>query len=473
MSSEEADNDAPTYAVVDKKIKKNRSVLEKKEPDILSDSNIPTYALVDKNKKSSFSPKTTKYYADSTYDVISLENLHSSPNEDQESVSGDVTEKKDEVKKPLSESLHDKRFLCLLVAIIVIIVTSCVCFLIAFLQISQLRSETAAVQDVSINKLYLQLENMTQYIENKTRKSEASVRMLYNWLLSENVAQQVSNSSSLQLSEMFENEIRMLILDILERSGQYQDYPAASCSAVLLFAPSSPSGHYWVRSSNSSAVHVYCNMTRLCSNTIGGWMRVFELDMTDNSTQCPSDLRLNDTNLRTCGINSSGNLACSSATFNLNGIKYSSVHGVIRAYGCGSPDAYGIAEGQRNISYLNIDSNYVDGISLTYGMTPRQHIWTFAVGNSGCGNSPPFVYSDYYCGDIDQTSSICNSNNQNIQWNGSSCESQSQCCSLNNPTQFYKQLPQPTTDDIEMRLCRDQSAFNENIFIDMIDIYVQ
>ena len=202
-------------------------------------------------------------------------------------------------------------------------------------------------------------------------------------------------------------------------------------------------------------------------------MRVTELDMTDNSTQCPSGLRLNDTNLHTCGINSSGNLACSSATFNLNGIKYSSVHGVIRAYGCGSPDAYGIAEGQRQSSDLDIDSNYVDGISLTYGMTPRQHIWTFAVDNdeTGCENSPSFVHNDYYCGDINNLS--CNSNIQDIQWIGGSCGSQSQCCSLINPTQFYKQLPQLTTDDIEMRLCRDQSASNENIFLEMIDIYVQ
>ena len=217
--------------------------------------------------------------------------------------------------------------------------------------------------NVSINKLYLQLENtthniesivqlyqqlesMTQYIENETRKSEASVHMLYNRLLSEDVAQQVNNSSSLQLSEMFENEIRMLILDILERPGQYQDYPAASCAAVLLFAPSSLSRLYWVRSSNGSAVRVYCDMIRLCGNTIGGWMRVAELDMTDNSTQCPSDLRQNNNNLLTCGINSSGNLSCSSTTFNLNGIKYSSVYGVIRAYARGTPDCYGIAQGQ-------------------------------------------------------------------------------------------------------------------------------
>ena len=289
--------------------------------------------------------------------------------------------------------------------------------------------------NASINKLYLQLENTTQYIENETRRSEAPVHLLYNRLLSEDVAQQV-NPSSLQLSEMFENEIRWLILDILENPGQYQDYPAASCSAVLLFAPSSPSGLYWVRSSNGSAVHVYCDMTRLCGNIIGGWMRVVELDMTDNSTQCPSGLRQNNyNNLRTCGINSSGNLACSSATFNLNGIRYSSVHGVIRAYGCGTPDGY-----HHRSTTLNINSNYVDGISLTYGMTPRQHIWTFAVGHSRCGNSPSFVHNDYYCGDIDRTE--CNSNIQGIRWNGGECSSQDRCCSPNNPTQFYKQLPQ-------------------------------
>ena len=478
MSSEEADNNAPTYAVVGKKIKKNHSVIEK-ESDI-SDSNIPTYALVDKNKNSSLSPKTTKYYADSTYDVISLENLHSSPNEDQESVSGDVTEKKDEVKKPLSESLHDKKFLCLLVAIIVIMVTSCACFLLAFLQISELRSETAAVQDVSINKLYLQLDNTTQYIENETRRSETSVRMLYNWLLSENVTQQVNNSSSLQLSEMFESEIRMLILDILENPGQYHYYPVASCATVLFFAPSSPSGLYWVRSSNGSAVHVYCDMTRLCGNTIGGWMKVIELDMTDNSTQCPSDLRLNDNNLRTCGINSSDTLSRSSTTFNLSGIRYSSVHGMIRAYGCGSPDGFNAYGGYGRSTTPNISSNYVDGISLTYGLIPRQHIWTFAVRKSNTDCIPPSslqIENDYFCGNINSGSNSGNINSltthNRIQWNRGTCESQSQCCSPNNPMKFYKQLPQPTTDDIEMRLCRDESATNENIFIDMIDIFVQ
>ena len=42
---------------------------------------------------------------------------------------------------------------------------------------------------------------------------------------------------------------------------------ASSCSAIFVMHPSSPSGHYWIRSSNGSAVRVYCEMTRSCGNT--------------------------------------------------------------------------------------------------------------------------------------------------------------------------------------------------------------
>jgi hypothetical protein len=74
--------------------------------------------------------------------------------------------------------------------------------------------------------------------------------------------------------------------------------PSSSCAALPL---SSPSGYYWVRASNGSAVHVYCDMTRSCGGVTGGWMRVAELDMTNSSHQCPSGLRQrNDSNIRTC-----------------------------------------------------------------------------------------------------------------------------------------------------------------------------
>ena len=154
MSSEVAE-DLPTYSVVNKKMKKNHSVPENVESD-MSKSSIPMYTVVDKNKSS---PKNTADMEldNPTYDMMSADNLYSSTTiETQNTLSNNM--KNDEDEKSLSESLCDKRFLCLLVAIIVIIVTSCVCFLIAFIQISELRSETAAVQDVSINKLYLQVE---------------------------------------------------------------------------------------------------------------------------------------------------------------------------------------------------------------------------------------------------------------------------------------------------------------------------
>ena len=44
-------------------------------------------------------------------------------------------------------------------------------------------------------------------------------------------------------------------------------------------------------------------------------------------------------------------------------------------------------------------------------------------------------------------------------WDGAGCESTStECCTFNSPPWFYKQLPQPTTDNIEMMLCRDKDG---------------
>ena len=65
-------------------------------------------------------------------------------------------------------------------------------------------------------------------------------------------------------------------------------------------------------------------------------------------------------------------------------------------------------------TYVNIDSNYVDGISLTHGNNPRRHIWTFAVafndelslprtyqcvrpGNRSIMAPPSFMGMDYFC----------------------------------------------------------------------------
>ena len=336
----------------------------------------------------------------------------------------------------------------------------------------------------SINMFHHQL---SQEIENESQQLNSSINMLHHQLSQkiENESQQLNSSINTLNQEylVLENDTQQLI-NVLQSTGEYQSYPAASCAAVLLYAPFSPSGHYWVRSSNGSAIRVYCDMIRSCGNITGGWMRVAELDMTNSSTQCPSGLRQRtDSNIRTCARNSNSG-GCSSVTLYTSNIHYSRVCGKIKAYQFGSTNAFGFNPD-------HIESYYVDGVSLTHGR-PMQHIWTFAAARDEsefsphakcpCTNinttdsatpPPEFVENNYFC---DTGSSDFNVNNifysDDPLWDGAGCGPLNTCCSFNNPPWFYKLLAQPTTDDIEMRVCRSDPISNEDIGIEMFDIYI-
>ena len=128
-----------------------------------------------------------------------------------------------------------------------------------------------------------------------------------------------------------------------------------------------------------------------------------------------------------------------------------------------------------------IDSAYASGVSLTHG-TPRQHIWTFAAGYSEieptrvdacpCDATiditiPPFVGGDYFC----ESGVNSGSDPNDPLWDGSGCTSSSSCCSFNNPPYFTKRLRNPTSDDIEARLCRLDGG--EASPIEFIELYVK
>ncbi len=273
------------------------------------------------------------------------------------------------------------------------------------------------------------------------------------------------------------------LTDFIDDLGKFLDFPASSCASL---PPSSPSGYYWVRTSNGSAQRVYCGMTRSCGNVTGGWMRVAELDMTNSSHQCPSGLQLNDTNRRTC-VRTSDSGGCSSVIISTPNITYTRVCGRITAYQYGRPEAFAFSD-----SF--IDSTYVDGVSLTHGR-PRTHIWTFAAAvdnyyrrqlcpcfeisasaaHRAAARIPSFVGDDYFC----DTGGQYEYRRYNIfyadnpLWDGAGCEPQNTCCSFNTPPWFYKQLPQPTTDDIEMRVCRNGESRYEDVAIEGFDIYVR
>ena len=217
-------------------------------------------------------------------------------------------------------------------------------------------------------------------------------------------------------------------------------------------------------------------------------MRVANLDMTDPSQQCPAGFRLvtrTTAPLRTCGRPDGNFKGCVSTTFPLLGIEYSQVCGRVIGYQDRSTDAFDRGNG------LTIEDDYVDGVSLTHGQLPRQHIWTFASAHDEINSDrfvcpctrpdlpytgvvPTFIGQDYFCetGSSNQFEHIFYPDDP--LWNGQGCGGTSTCCSFNNPPWFCKQLPQPTTDDIELRLCADDRVFNnEDIPLEMAEIYVK
>ena len=143
-----------------------------------------------------------------------------------------------------------------------------------------------------------------------------------------------------------------------------------SCAAIPKLLPFQPSsGYYKIRSSNGSAITAYCDMTRSCGDITGGWMKVADLDMTDNTTQCPDYFELTTSPLRTCRISSIYGITCSPVMFSVGGVEYTKVCGRVKGYQVGRPNAF--ARYARHHLVLSspskINTPYVDGVSLTHG----------------------------------------------------------------------------------------------------------
>ena len=240
---------------------------------------------------------------------------------------------------------------------------------------------------------------------------------------------------------------------IIEVVGLYEDYPAASCRTIIFLHPSFQSGYYWVQSGNGQSIHVYCKQSILYYSFpyyifIPGWMRIAKLTKNRNGAECFNGLKQSALNRSSC-VAQSDSANCSHTLFSSFNIPYSRVYGIVRAYGVGTPDGFiSISQG--------INDNYVDGISFTYGMPPnRQYIYSFAATSGSCYlNKPNFVSSDYNCLTTLTTAALVCS--------GSSCLKY-----------FFEQLEVSTDQDIEMRVCRDQSRNDEDIVIEDIEIYVQ
>ena len=274
-------------------------------------------------------------------------------------------------------------------------------------------------------------------------------------------------------------------IDILYQQlnqGKVAYNPAMSCKDLYDNHYAS-SGYYWI-GEVGSAVRVYCNMSLTCGNLTGGWMRVANIDMTDTSQNCPSGLSLISSPKRVCDI--TVGTRCVSNNFDIHGAEYSYICGRVIGYQKGRPAAFAFHS-------CGIDGNYVYGVSLTHGQSPRQHIWTFAGARdessqnsqwkcpcTNTNNNPPpslpsYIGNDFFCDTAyrNYTSSSILEVTDPL-WDAEGCGPTSTCCNNSerkvNPPWFVKTLSSPTSDDIEMRMC----AFNVGTTpIEIIEIYVQ
>ena len=211
----------------------------------------------------------------------------------------------------------------------------------------------------------------------------------------------------------------------------------------------------------------------------GRWYRVAHINMSDPTQQCPSAWREYSTNgVRACGRPVTTGESCPATTYSTNH-QYNKVCGRVIGYQFGSPDAFR--------SFDNtLDQNYMDGVSITHG-TPRHHIWSYVAGvtenslqhtvnncpcSSQSNNQPQaFIGENYYCESGNPEDDFASQLYPGDKlWDGQQCEDS--CCTGKSPPWFILQLPAPTNDVIEVRICDDESTDNEDNPVELIELYV-
>ena len=206
----------------------------------------------------------------------------------------------------------------------------------------------------------------------------------------------------------------------------------------------------------------------------GYWRRVFYLNASRADQQsCPGQWNLVTTPVKGCA---GANSLCRSAFSDDINIAYSKVCGRIIGEGVNTPDAF------LRPPSSTIEGNYLDGVSVTHGASgSRTHIWSFGAGHPAggglvshcpCDSSnrndaplpPAEVEDNYFCDRADGLDRL---------WTGENCTNDNPCCSFNNPPYFSVQLPEATTDTIELQICSDQSQGDETVLVLFAEIYVQ
>ena len=195
------------------------------------------------------------------------------------------------------------------------------------------------------------------------------------------------------------NAVDQVMVLIIQTLQTY--YTFESCATIMMLALPFPPGNYLLETSRG--LRTFCPLPS-CKGISGGWRRIAYLNASRESFHCPSGFEANvHVGLQSCKC-STYFPSCSSVYYSNQGREYSCIYGSINVGQKGSLDSY------LNYGFAyrpfppTIDDNYVDGISLTYGRSPRDHIWTFTAGfdvNLDCSScnvrKPSFVGDAVSC----------------------------------------------------------------------------
>ena len=325
-----------------------------------------------------------------------------------------------------------------------------------------------------LNQSSNQISGLQNKLDNNQTNLESSFAMRFNTLrtsyesdqlaVEEHVTQEVTSVESNVRQES--DLLKTTIVDTIQALHTF-----ASCDSVMNITLPLPSGMYWV-SNSTGTTQIYCStsIAASCNGVAGQWKRLGYLSTIHTPrSPCPPDLQFRSSPpscRRSLGIH-----GCSSVLYPSNGMSYSQVCGRVHAQVSGSPDGFQYF-GSRSLG-VTLDQNYVDGVSLTYG-NPRSHIWTFtaSVNFAGgvcavCDRKKP-SYVDLFSCEL-----VTRDNPQEFCSPGSSCkqlwDGTNQCVGGGT---FYRILSEPTSEDIEMRVCRAQARHDEDILVTFVEIFV-
>ena len=269
----------------------------------------------------------------------------------------------------------------------------------------------------------------------------------------------------LELKKSFHNlnstfdDTKTIIVNDSPQAKTYYLYSYRYPSSCLEIANlhSNVSDFYIVRSSTGVLLNVYCDFNRTFGGNSTGWMRVAKLDVNN----CPPRMRTETVNTSTtCKVSENG-AGCTEINYPVYNISYTQVTGRIRAYQINTLDGFLRPDQSLRISTNTLDSNYLDGVSIT---TNSYHIWSFAGGcNCTVPQKPHFIGDHYICNGSHYSKFM--QPHEELIWKNQQCNEKSDWF-------FRTSLPSNATD-IRVRICRDQDSDDEDIALTELEIYIR